>query len=291
MFKRSLQLVALTLGLLAPGLALAATPERFTVEVHGKGPDVILIPGLASSRAVWDGTVRQLEGTHRVHVLQVRGFAGLPAGPNAEGPIVEPLVEDIDAYIKAQHLKRPAVIGHSLGGFSALLLAKAHPDDVGRVMIVDALPWFGVLMGGPTATVQSLQPKAEAFRKQIETQSDEEFRKSQTGAIANLVKGEADRATVLEWSMTTDRKVLAQAAYDVITNDQRGQLAGIKTPVTVVYAKDPSMGMVGPYIDPLYKDAYASLPSKTLVRVDGSLHFIMLDQPKAFADQVDAFLK
>jgi pimeloyl-ACP methyl ester carboxylesterase len=33
------------------------------------------------------------------------------------------------------------------------------------------------------------------------------------------------------------------------------------------------------------------LPNKTMVRIDGSFHFIMLDQPDVFAAQVDAFLK
>ncbi|HWT51701.1 MAG TPA: alpha/beta hydrolase, partial [Caulobacter sp.] len=53
----------------------AHAADRMTVTVTGKGPDVILIPGLASSGAVWDATVKQLSTTHRVHVVQVVGFA------------------------------------------------------------------------------------------------------------------------------------------------------------------------------------------------------------------------
>ena len=63
------------IALALPALSLTAiAQERFTATVTGQGPDVILIPGLASSGAVWDATVEQLSPTHRVHVLQVNGF-------------------------------------------------------------------------------------------------------------------------------------------------------------------------------------------------------------------------
>ena len=44
-------------------------------------------------------------------------------------------------------------------------------------------------------------------------------------------------------------------------------------------------------IDGLYSGAYKSLPGAKLVGVDGSEHFIMLDQPDAFAAAVVDFLK
>src|SRR5687768_1888250 len=80
--------------------AEAATEQRFSITVEGSGPDVIMIPGLASSRHVWDGAVAGLDGRYRVHRLQVAGFAGEPAGPNSEGEILAPLVEELHAYIQ-----------------------------------------------------------------------------------------------------------------------------------------------------------------------------------------------
>ena len=55
-----------------------------------------------------------------------------------------------------------------------------------------------------------------------------------------------------------------------------------------VYAIDPGSGEVQG--DTAYPD-FATLPHKTLVRIDNSRHFIMLDQPAAFAAQVDRFLQ
>src|SRR6516165_10547886 len=64
--------------------------DRITVTVRGRGPDVMLIPGLACSNAVWDATAKHLESRYRLHLVQVAGFAGSPARGNANGAIVQP---------------------------------------------------------------------------------------------------------------------------------------------------------------------------------------------------------
>src|SRR5919199_740472 len=103
--------LALLLALAAPVLATPAAPvaaasafapTRFTVEVIGSGPDVILIPGLTASRNVWRPTVAAVPG-YRYHLIQVAGFAGAPARGNREGPVVAPLAEEIARYIRANH--------------------------------------------------------------------------------------------------------------------------------------------------------------------------------------------
>lgn len=281
---------ALALG----GCATAApapqfTPTRFSVEVMGQGPDVMLIPGLASSREVWSATVAQLQATHRVLVLQVHGFAGAPAGANSEGLILAPMVEELARYIEANGLERPAIIGHSLGGLVGLMLAKAHDEEVGRVMIVDALPFFSVLLN-PNATVESVTPVAAGARDQMLAMEDPAFAAMQTATMGRLLRTEALRPLAVGWSLESDRSVMARAMYEVMTTDLRGDLAQIQTPLTVVYAYDPAMGPEA-MISGLYQGAYAAAPSHTLVRIDQSFHFVPLDQPGAFAAAVADFLR
>jgi len=98
--------------LLAPASALAATMHSaFQVDVSGEGAPIILIAGLSSPGAVWDGTVQHLcVQQHQCHVLPLAGFAG-------NAPISEPLLpvveQQLSDYIAAQHLVHPIVIGHS----------------------------------------------------------------------------------------------------------------------------------------------------------------------------------
>jgi pimeloyl-ACP methyl ester carboxylesterase len=161
--------------------------DRIAVTVTGQGPDVMLIPGLASSGAVWDPTVKQLSGRYRVHVVQVAGFAGAPVGGNAEGPVLDPLVEAVDGYIKSAGLKSPAVIGHSMGGLTGLILARRHPEDLSRLMIVDSLPFYAVLFS-PAATVEAVKPQAAAMRDAMAAMSPEVFAGQQALALPRLVK-------------------------------------------------------------------------------------------------------
>lgn len=272
----------------------AATPypdaakARFSVTVTGSGPDVILIPGLASSAAVWDGTVAHLKDHYRLHILNLAGFAGEPAAANGKGDVLAPSVEALDAYIKANHLQKPVVVGHSLGGLMTLMLAKAHPEDAGKLVIVDALPYIGVLFN-PAATVEVIKPTAAAMRDGIIAAPVEAFKGQQTMTAQSLVTAPADQATVLDWSMTSDRRVLAQSFFDDLTIDLRPDLAAITTPTTLVYPV--GAGQNAEATDAIYKSNYASKPAMTFVRIDNSRHFIMLDQPDAFYTALDAALR
>ena len=289
---RNIHLFAILIAILsALGVFSGAhAAERMSVTVTGQGPDVILIPGLASSAAVWDGTVKALSATHRVHVVQVAGFAGAPVAGNAEGPVVEPLVEAIDGYIVSAKLKSPAVIGHSMGGFTGLLLAQRHPQHVGRLLIVDSLPFFSALMS-PTATVESVRPQAVAMRDAIAAMDADTFESQQAMTLPRMVKSPDGLKTALAWSKASDRPTVGRTMYDLMTTDARPGLAAMKTPVTVLYPFDPAMGAPTAMVDGLYGAAYAPLPGVTLKRIDGARHFIMLDAPQAFATAVEAFLR
>lgn len=283
-------IAAIALALPAISLPIAHAQERFTATVSGPedAPVVILIPGLASSRDVWAATVDQLDETHRVHVLNVRGFAGEPAGANAEGPVLQPLIDEIAAYAAA--LDKPALIGHSIGGLISLEVAAARPDDIGRVMVVDALPFYSLIFN-PAATVELSAPYAEMNRTQLLAMSDEQFSAMQAQTMAIMAKKIAARPTLLDWSLTSDRRVVAQAMYEVTLADARPRLSAITSPVTVLYAWDADMNRPAAMVDEMYATPYAGLAAANLIRVDGSFHFIMIDQPEVFAEEVANFLR
>ena len=145
-----------------PAAAVAApfSSTRFTVEVRGSGPDVLLIPGLSAGRNTWTGMVRAVPG-YRYHVIHVSGFDGRPAGANASGPVLVPVGEEIARYIREAGLTRPAIVGHSMGGSWALLVGGRHPELVSKVMVIDMFPFLGAMFGGGSATPDSVRPVAD----------------------------------------------------------------------------------------------------------------------------------
>ena len=263
--------------------------DRITVTVRGQGPDVLLIPGLACSSAVWDATATHLEGHFRLHIVQIAGFAGAPARANARGPVIQPTLEALDAYIKTNKLKSPKIIGHSLGGLMGMMLVIQHPEDAGKLMIVDSLPFFSALFGAHDAAAAT--PQAAAMRDSTLNETQDAYAQGEREFLRSLVKSPEGLKAATKWAISSDKSVVARAMFEDMTTDLRPKLHDLKTPVTMLYPWDASTGFPQAAVDGLYRESFASLPNKMMVRIDNSLHFIMLDQPGVFAAQVDAFLK
>jgi pimeloyl-ACP methyl ester carboxylesterase len=267
--------------------APAGAAQSFSVTVQGQGPDVIMIPGLMSGRKVWDAPVAALQGKYRVHLVQIGGFAGEPTGGNAEGELLPALVEDLQAYIVSNKLLRPALVGHSMGGLLSLMLAERHPASVGKVLIVDALPFYSMMFGS-NVTAASAEPQAAAFRDRFAGMSGEAFAAQQPATLATLAKSEAARPQLLKHALTSDRKVAARAVYEVMTTDMRAKLPAIEVPLTVAYAVNPFA--TEERIGALYRSGYAPARKVKFVPVADSYHFLMLDQPASFNALLKQFL-
>lgn len=265
--------------------------QRLIMTSEGRGADVLFIPGLASSAEVWRREANLLKDRYRVHLIQVRGFAGTDAGANANPPLLVPIRDELLAHIRKAGLKRPTIIGHSLGGLLAMMMADADAAAIGNVMIVDSLPFFG-LLGGPQATVDAAMPAAARARDQILAQADADYANGQMRTMSILVKSKGPEAqAALVAAQTSDRRVVAHAMYEDWLTDMRPKLAVMRMKVVVLYAHDTTMGVPPAALDGMYANAYAMLPNRELVRIDGSYHFIQIDQAERFHAEVERLLR
>ena len=267
---------------------------RFHVRVDGpERPvgDVILIPGLSSSPHAFDLLTDELKGRYRVHRIHVQGFAGASPKDNATGPVAAPVAEDLARYIAEQGLNRPAVIGHSMGGTIGMMLAARHPDSVGRLMVVDMIPFMGAMFGAPGATAESVAPMADQIYTAMSATPREQYQAQADAQIAAMINTESLRAGPLEDSRKSDQQVSSSAYRELIVTDLRPELGRITAPTTVLYVRFNDPRMTNDMVDGIYRASYATLPGATLTRIDDSAHFIMLDQPARFAAEVNAFLE
>ena len=280
-----------------PAAAMVTGEQRLdhisVVQIGKAGSPVILIPGLATPRAVWDGIAPDLARTHRVYLVQVNGFAGDDPAANLKPGILAGAVADLHGYIVAQRLAGAAVIGHSLGGLSAMMLARAHPADAGRLMIVDALPFFGVLLAPPGSPVTPamLEPQAAQMRAAIVAQyghpASPEAADQQT---RGMTLTPAAHDLVRRWAATADARVVGEAMYEDLTTDLRADLPALKMPVTLVYPWHDG-AFPREQTAAFYRAQYAGVMQFNMVEVPGAAHFLMLDQPSPFAAAVEKFLQ
>jgi len=275
--------------------------DRLHVRVDGDmdGRDIILIPGLSSSPEIWQETVDHLTAQDgvgwRVHRIHIQGFAGAPAEGNAQDgaaptPVAAPVAEEIARYIRENNLSRPVVVGHSMGGTIGLMLAARHPELVGRLMVVDMIPFMGAMFGAPGTTAQSVTPVADQIWAAQANSPREAYVAQATAAINGMINTEARREEALEDMRTSDQKVSAAAFRELVTTDLRPELPRIAAPTEVIYVKFNDARMTPELTDMVYRMSYADLPNVRLKRVDDSAHFIMFDQPQAFFAELDGFL-
>jgi pimeloyl-ACP methyl ester carboxylesterase len=149
--------VLITLGALACGTGAAPQPGTAAVSdagpaltssdvavngttIHvargGQGPAVILLHGFPQDSTVYRRIGRRLAERFSVVVPDLRGIgASAPASTGFDAPN---LAEDVRQLAERLGLDRPFVVGHDIGGIVAYSLARAHPDALRGVMLIDA---------------------------------------------------------------------------------------------------------------------------------------------------------
>lgn len=264
--------------------------DRIIVETRGQGPDVVLIPGLASTSAVWQRLAEGLEGRYRLHLVTVRGFGDTAPDGNATGLVASPTAAEIRRYIREQRLERPALIGHSMGGQIALRIAADAGPEIGRVMVVDASPFFPSLIHAGT-TVGDVEPIARLAYQALMFLGDDVLR-TQAGQMGDQLGGASDRVFgSLGWQ-GGDRRTLAQGLYEVLTTDLRSRLPAITAPVTVVYGWSADDRSPRSQVDDLFRAGYRSLRTPAeFERIEGAEHMVMIDRPRPFQTAVERFLR
>ena len=264
----------------------AEAPPCPPFEVIGSGPDLVLVPGLGSSPAVWDGVRERLAAQYRVHLVHIAGFAGRAAAGDPEH-LLDHARGEIIRHLDCTGTTSAAYAGHSLGGFLGLTLAGAHPDRISRVVVIDSLPFFPLVFD-PAATPERARPQADAMRAAVLAQDAAGFAASQRMGVQTLVRDPAYHERVAAWSLASDRASFASALHTLMTTDLRPQLATIGQPVTIMLAANPFAPRER--VEPLYRSAYERLRQAEFRVIDNSFHFIMFDQPQAFAEALAAAL-
>lgn len=108
------------------------------VDLGGEGkPPLIVLHGLLGSSRNWQTTGRDLAQHWHVLALDARNHGKSPHDP---GMTYELLAGDVADWMKAQGIARATLVGHSMGGKTAMLLACRRPELVERLVVVDIAP-------------------------------------------------------------------------------------------------------------------------------------------------------
>ena len=259
---------------------------HFVVQRHGQGRPMILIPGLTSGGAVWDGLVARYAGTHELHVLTLAGFAGAP--PIDAARYLEAERDAVIRYIRERDLDRPILVGHSLGGFLAFWIGATAPELVGPIVAVDGVPWL-VALGDSTATPASMQPQADMIAQMYASLSADQLATQGRMALLAMMRDTTRLTEATGWSRTSHPATAGRAVAEMLTTDLRDSVAAIRTPVLLVAAAGDMPVAQHEGVRRVYEAQVAAVPVHRVV-VAPARHFVMFDMPDFLFSTMDAFL-
>ena len=108
-------------------------------DVQGEGePALLFVHGWMMSSELWREQVAAFGKTHKVVRFDLRGF-GQSSKPAGEYTL-ETFADDLDFVIGKLRLKKPVLIGWSMGVSIAAIYATAHPEKLSRLALVDGTP-------------------------------------------------------------------------------------------------------------------------------------------------------
>jgi pimeloyl-ACP methyl ester carboxylesterase len=121
----------------APGYTVKLAGRQTHFVRRGAGPPVLLVHGFNLDHATWLANIDPLARHLTVHAVDLWG-----AGYSARGPFdwgFDLFAEQIRLLLDHLGIEAVHLVGHSMGGGACLALAAAHPERVGRMVLVDSV--------------------------------------------------------------------------------------------------------------------------------------------------------
>lgn len=250
----------------------------------GTGPPLVLVHGLASSRVVWRNAVGLLGRARRTLAIDVPGF-GLtpPAGPGFDLDGVAGAV--LDGLEDAGVGEPFDLVGHSMGGAIALMLAARAPDRVRRVALV-APAGLQPLPPGIARVAGAGAEQLIRWRSRAAPIAEQPWGRRvllAAGVVDPSAISPGDTRALMAAGAQARRTGTALAA--VAAADLRPLLAAPPVPLGLVWGRQDR-------VIPLRvaEAVRVVAPGVKLRVVEDAGHLVMVERPGAFTDAVEATL-
>lgn len=112
-------------------------------ELHGEGHPLVLISGFGCDHSFWTSFIEPLSEKFQILIFDNRGSG--QTEDNNEAFTIETLADDVIALANALNLKKPHILGHSMGGAIALQIAIKYPVQISKLMVLNAAAKFSAV--------------------------------------------------------------------------------------------------------------------------------------------------
>ena len=113
------------------------TIALYSRKVGENGPDFVVLHGLFGSGKNWRSFAGSLEDDFQVWTLDARNHGD---SPHADSMSYQQMAEDVARFFVENELENVVLLGHSMGGKTAMQLALQFPDRIAALIVVDIAP-------------------------------------------------------------------------------------------------------------------------------------------------------
>jgi len=255
-----------------PALLLAATE-------YGQGPPLAILHGLFGSGRNWATIAQRLAIHHRVVALDLRNHGASPWAETMDYPA---MAEDVRATMQALGDRRFALLGHSMGGKAAMVLALSDPGTVERLVVADVAPvayrphHHGLVRALRQLDLAGVTRRGEADRR-----------------LAGAVPDAAERGFLLQ-NLVFDPNGPRWRVNLAAIEHEMPKLVGFPALAPGATYPGPALFVAGgrsDYLLPDYEPAIRRLfPAARIARIAAAGHWLHAEQPQAFLALIEPFL-
>jgi len=248
-------------------------PEPDPQWLEGRGEnEVVLVHGLGGSAEVWNSVLPYLTNGFTVKVYELHGHGATKPMKN---PSIAAESVALGQWIKDQELVYPSLVGHGLGGMIAMQYTFDHPSEVNRLIIVDSGP----------RQLASPEYKAEVGERLMN-----DYDRFVASHFVGISKREEISEKAVDWALRTDAVTFTSLLLSSFDWDLTSRLAYQSVPMLVVgsasFLPEP-----GKERAQLTQYGFSDARVLSFKRVQGSGHYVMLENPTYMASIIQVFLK
>lgn len=246
----------------------------------GEGPTLIILHGLFGCGDNWATLAKAFAGSGR-HVVMV-DQRNHGRSPHDSAISYSLMADDVQELIDRNNWKRPALLGHSMGGKTVMFHAQRHPDTSSALIVVDIAPRsYPPHHGDVFSALHAVDLTAVVTRKDAEAVLHQRLRDTATEQflLKSLYWNEAGR---LDWRFNLpalERNIDAIGA---------ALPEGPDIPTPALFVCGENSGYVSVEDEEAIRLRFSDV---TIRKVPGAGHWVHADAPTVFRDTVLAFLE
>ena len=247
------------------------------VAVHGESgarPGLLIAHGLFGSARNWGTFAKRLSDTRRVVAVDMRNHGSSPwSDAHGYEEMAADLAEVLDG-LDGPH----DVLGHSMGGKAAMILALSRPDAVNRLIVADIAPVaYGHDQHGPLRAMKGLDPASVADRQDASRRLEAVLDDSALAAFLLQSLDLRDR----RWRLNLDaleREMERIMGFPEVHGSYGGPC---------LFLSGAESDYVGQAHRPRIRELF---PAARFARIRGAGHWLHAERPREFEQTVRAWL-